>query len=64
MVYLRVAFSQKFPCRYRRSASVVCRPKFVLSFDLILCCCIFHQGLPSDSFSTENGVMVTRGSRY
>ena len=22
------------------------------------------QGLPSDSFSTENGVMVTRGSRW
>lgn len=34
------------------------------SSDLILCCCIVHQGLPSDSFSTENGVMVTRGSRY
>lgn len=25
---------------------------------------IVHQGLPSDSFSTENGVTVTRGSRY
>ena len=37
---------------------------FVLSFDLILCGYIVHQGLPSDSFSTENGVMVTRGSRY
>ena len=22
------------------------------------------QGLPSDSFSTENGVMVTRGTRW
>ena len=22
------------------------------------------QGLPSDSFSTENGVMVTRGNRW
>jgi dynein heavy chain len=22
------------------------------------------QGLPSDSFSTENGVIVTRGSRW
>ena len=25
---------------------------------------VVQKGLPSDSFSTENGVMVTRGSRY
>ena len=35
---------RSFLCHYRRSDSVACRPNFyfVLSFDLILCCCIVH----------------------
>ena len=34
------------------------------TFFVIFTLFIFLQGLPSDSFSTENGVMVTRGNRY
>ena len=35
-----------------------------IPFCVIITSFIFQQGLPSDSFSTENGVMVTRGNRY
>ena len=35
-----------------------------IPFCVIVTSFIFQQGLPSDSFSTENGVMVTRGNRY
>ena len=35
-----------------------------IPFCVIVTSFIFQQGLPSDSFSTENGVMVKRGNRY
>ncbi|XP_020611900.1 dynein heavy chain 2, axonemal-like [Orbicella faveolata] len=50
-----------------RQLNVACNPDFSFSNFLAKPTTVREwniQGLPSDSFSTENGVMVTRGSRW